>query len=91
MVQRPEARALTAKVRRYRVDDEKLYSSKFGYTDVAIDTKRGRFSMRAERVSGSPEWPMTAAERQEKFIDCTEADAMLTREYRKPFVVPAQV
>lgn len=70
MVQRPEARALTAKVRRYRVDDPKLYSSKFGYTDVAITTKRGRFSVRAERVSGSPQWPMSVAERREKFVDC---------------------
>ena len=70
MVQRPEARSLTAKVRRYRVDDTRLYSSKFGYTDVAIDTKRGRFSLRAERVSGSPEWPMTVKERKAKFMDC---------------------
>jgi 2-methylcitrate dehydratase PrpD len=70
MVQRPEARALTAKVRRYRVDDPKFYSSKFGYTDVAIATRRGRFSVRAERVSGSPQWPMTVAEREEKFVDC---------------------
>jgi len=70
MVQLPEARALTAKVRRYRVDDPKLQSSKFGYTDVAIKTGRGVFSMRAERVSGSPEWPMTVAERKEKFTDC---------------------
>jgi hypothetical protein len=28
---------------------------------------------------------------QEKFIDCSDADAMLTREYRKPFVVPTLV
>jgi len=28
---------------------------------------------------------------QEKFIDSSDADAMLTREYRKPFVVPTQV
>jgi len=70
MVQRPAARALTAKVRRYRVDDEKLYSSKFGYTDVAITTGRGRFSTRAVRVSGSPQWPMTPDERREKFTDC---------------------
>jgi 2-methylcitrate dehydratase PrpD len=70
MVQRPEARALTAKVRRYRVDDPKTYTSKFGYTDVAIATRRGRFTVRAERVSGSPEWPMSTAERKEKFTDC---------------------
>lgn len=28
---------------------------------------------------------------QEKFVDSSDADAMLTREYRKPFVVPAKV
>lgn len=28
---------------------------------------------------------------QEKFIDCSEADEMCTRQYRKPFVVPTQV
>ncbi|MGZ4988169.1 MAG: Gfo/Idh/MocA family oxidoreductase [Limisphaerales bacterium] len=28
---------------------------------------------------------------QEKFIDSSDADAMLTREYRKPFVVPTNV
>jgi hypothetical protein len=27
----------------------------------------------------------------EKFIDAPDADAMLTREYRKPFVVPTEV
>jgi 2-methylcitrate dehydratase PrpD len=70
MVQRPEARALMAKVRRYRVDDGNYYSSKHGYTDVAIKTARGEFSMRATKVSGSPEWPMSGPERIEKFTDC---------------------
>jgi predicted dehydrogenase len=28
---------------------------------------------------------------QEKFIECSDADAMLTREYRKPFLVPTLV
>ena len=53
------------------MNDDIIYSSKFGYTDVAITTKRGRFTVRAERVSGSPEWPMTAVEREEKFLDCS--------------------
>jgi len=69
MVQRPQARALMKKVRRYRVDDPKRYSSKFGYSDLAISTPRGRFTLRVEQVSGSPQWPMTEAERSEKFMD----------------------
>ncbi len=46
MVQRPQIRALIAKARRYRTEDSKVYTSKFGYTDVAISTRRGRFAMR---------------------------------------------
>jgi Oxidoreductase family, C-terminal alpha/beta domain len=29
--------------------------------------------------------------KNEKFVDDTEADRMLTREYRKPYVVPEKV
>jgi hypothetical protein len=41
-----------------------------GYNDVAIDTTRGRFEMRIDRVPGSPAWPMTPQDRVEKFMDC---------------------
>jgi 2-methylcitrate dehydratase PrpD len=70
MVQRPQIRALMPKIRRYRIEDDKVYSGVVGYTDVAIATKRGRFSMRVEHAPGSPEWPMTEVERVEKFLDC---------------------
>ena len=70
MVQRPEVRALMAKARRYRIEDSRVYSGITGYNHVAIDTRRGRFQMRVEKVPGSPAWPMTAQDRIEKFMDC---------------------
>jgi 2-methylcitrate dehydratase PrpD len=70
MVQRPEVRAMMAKSRRYRIEDSGVYSGVVGYNDVAIDTTRGRFEMRVDKVPGSPAWPMTAEERVEKFSDC---------------------
>jgi len=70
MVQRPQVRAMMAKTRRYRIEDTGVYSGVAGYNDVAIETVRGRFETRVEKVPGSPEWPLTAAERVEKFVDC---------------------
>ena len=70
MVQRPEIAAMMAKTRRYRIEDNVVYSGIVGYNDVAIETPRGRFAMRVERVPGSPAWPMTREDRIEKFIDC---------------------
>jgi len=70
MVQRPPIRELIKKVRRYRIASDKVYSGVVGYTDVAIDTARGRFEMRVERTPGSPAWPMTGQDRIEKFMDC---------------------
>jgi 2-methylcitrate dehydratase PrpD len=70
MVQRPEARAMMAKSRRYRIEDSGVFSGVVGYNDVAIDTTRGRFEMRIDRVPGSPAWPMTPQDRVEKFMDC---------------------
>lgn len=72
MVQRPQARALMRKVRRNPIADEKVYSgiSESGYTNVAVSTTRGRFEQHVDRVPGSPAWPMTDADRYEKFMDC---------------------
>ena len=70
MVQRREVRAMMAKSRRYRIEDKGVYSGIFGYNDVAIDTTRGRFQMRVDKVPGSPAAPMTPADRVEKFLDC---------------------
>ncbi|MBI3042656.1 MAG: MmgE/PrpD family protein [Betaproteobacteria bacterium] len=70
MVQRPAVRAMMAKTRRYRIEDRGVYSGVVGYNDVAIETRRGSFQKRVDRVPGSPAWPMTASDRVEKFLDC---------------------
>ncbi|MCC6533061.1 MAG: MmgE/PrpD family protein [Burkholderiales bacterium] len=70
MVNRPEIRALMAKVKRYRIPDSKMYTGAVGYNDVMVRTTRGEYRMREDRAPGSPAWPMSAAERDEKFLDC---------------------
>jgi 2-methylcitrate dehydratase PrpD len=70
MVQRPEVRSLLKKVRRYRIDDGKMYSGAVGYNDVMVRTTDGEYKRREDRAPGSPEWPMSEKERDEKFLDC---------------------
>lgn len=70
MVNRPDVRALLQKVRRYRIEDDKMYSGAVGYNDVLVRTTRGEFKARENRAPGSPAWPVTAAERDAKFLDC---------------------
>jgi len=70
MVQRSRVRELMRKVRRYPIADDKLYSGVVGYTDVTVQTPRGRFEIRVDRVPGSPAWPMTETDRAGKFMDC---------------------
>jgi len=70
MVQRPKVRELMKKVRRYPIADDKIYSGISGYTDIAVQTPRGRFQARVDRVPGSPAWPMTDQDRVDKFMDC---------------------
>jgi 2-methylcitrate dehydratase PrpD len=70
MVMRPEVRAFMPKVKRYRIEAKGTYSGVVGYTDLAIDTQRGKFTIREEHAPGSPEAPMTASDRVEKFMDC---------------------
>ena len=70
MVQRPQVRALMAKVKRLHVDDGKVYSGTTGYNDLTVKTTRGELKMHIDKTPGSPAWPMSAAERDEKFIDC---------------------
>jgi len=69
MVQRAAIRSLMAKVKRYRIEDEKVYGLN-AYTDIEIDTARGNFKMHVEHTPGSPQWPMTESDRAEKFVDC---------------------
>lgn len=70
-VTRPAVREIMAKVQRYRVADDKVYSGTIGYTDIEIVTKQGSFSQRVDRGPGSPAWPMSLAEHKEKFLDCS--------------------
>jgi 2-methylcitrate dehydratase PrpD len=71
MVQRPFIRDLMRKVKRYRIEDPKVYSGLIGYTDIAIDTVRGRFETRVERTPGSPAWPISRENLVAKFLDCS--------------------
>lgn len=68
MVQRPAARAIMKKVRRVHIPDDKIYSGIGGYNKVAVTTKRGIYEAKESRVPGSPEWPMSDADRDEKFL-----------------------
>ncbi len=70
MVERPAIRTLMKKVKRYRIEAKGTYSGVVGYSDVMIATKRGRHTLRVDHAPGSPEWPMTEADRDEKFLDC---------------------
>jgi len=70
MVQRPEIRAFMPRIERFYIPDSKTYSGITGYNDIEIVTTRGTFRLHIDRVPGSPAWPMTPADRAEKFLDC---------------------
>ncbi|MDA0656682.1 MAG: MmgE/PrpD family protein [Proteobacteria bacterium] len=70
MVQRPAARKIMQRVRRIHIPDEKFYSGIAGYNDISVTTRSGRFEVREDRVPGSRAWPMSDAERDDKFKDC---------------------
>jgi len=70
-VRRPTVQALMKKVRRFPMPGEGSFSGVFGYTDVEIRAGGKTHRMRVERTPGSPEAPMTPADRLEKFIGCT--------------------
>lgn len=69
-VMRPAVRALMAKVRRYQVPAEGVFSGVVGFTDLVIRTKSSTHEMRIDRVPGSPAWPPSDADRRAKFLDC---------------------
>lgn len=70
MVQRRALRAFMKKVRRYRIPDDKVYSGIAGFLDIGLDTTRGAFALRVDRVPGSPAWPLSEEDRTAKFMDC---------------------
>jgi len=69
MVQRPKVRDVMKKVHRVRIEAAGLFSGVVGYTDLTVTTSKRQFQKRVDRVPGSPEWPMTKADRSEKFLD----------------------
>ena len=70
MVKRPEVRKLMQKVKRYRIDIPGTFSGTIGFNDITIKTKRGEFRTQIDRTPGSPAWPISAADHDEKFLDC---------------------
>jgi 2-methylcitrate dehydratase PrpD len=71
MVARPAVRALMKRIRRMRVQDTKTYSGTVGYTDLELQTTRGRFQRRIDKAPGAREWPVSAEDRRQKFLDCS--------------------
>jgi 2-methylcitrate dehydratase PrpD len=69
-VNRPEIRRLMQKVRRYRIEDTRTFAGTVGYNDLTIRTTRGEFKMHVDKTPGSPVWPVSEEERDEKFLDC---------------------
>jgi 2-methylcitrate dehydratase PrpD len=69
-VNRPAIRTLMPKVRRFPMPGEGSFSGVVGYTDVAITTDRGTIETRVAHTPGSPQAPMTADDRHEKFLSC---------------------
>lgn len=70
MVQRPAVREMMKRVRRRRIPDERIYSGTVGYTDVEIESRRGRWQRRVTNAPGSAQWPINGKERRDKFLDC---------------------
>ena len=71
MVQRPAARELIKKVSRHTIDDGRLHGLD-STTDVEVVTARGSFKLHVEHTPGSIDWPMTDADRRDKFLGCAE-------------------
>jgi hypothetical protein len=63
-------RKLMPNVKRYRIQDDKMYTGAVGYNDILIKTRTNEYRLREERAPGSPQWPVSAEERDEKFLDC---------------------
>jgi 2-methylcitrate dehydratase PrpD len=72
MVSRPAIRDLMKKVKREKIPDTKIYSGISGYTDLTVKTTRGIFQLRIEDVPGSIQWPLSAVDKENKFIDCAQ-------------------
>jgi len=67
---RPEVVNLMRRVKPYAIPDRGVFSGISGYNDLSVETTRGVFKTRIDRVPGSEEWPLTDEERRQKFIGC---------------------
>lgn len=72
MVQRPEVRKLMPNVKRYRIESDKMFTGAVGFNEIYIKTKNNEYRLREDRAPGSPQWPVLAEERDEKFTDCAQ-------------------
>lgn len=61
------------KIKRYAVEDDRIYSGTVGYTDLTVRTRSGEFRTRIDRGPGSPKWPIPPREHEEKFLDCARS------------------
>lgn len=88
-VLRPQAQALSAQVSRFTIAREGVFSGLSGFTDIVVHTAKGRYELREERTPGSPDWPLSAQERNDKFLDC--AALVMPHERAKKLLASAKV
>lgn len=71
-VARSDVRDMMARVERFAMPGEGSFSGVHGWTDVEIVTQSGRFETTVRATPGSPDAPMTEADRRDKFFGCVE-------------------
>jgi len=69
-VRQPDLQALQKKVTRFDLPHAQVFNGLTGYNDIVVDTVRGRFEYHIDRTPGSPQWPLTDAEQNQKFMAC---------------------
>lgn len=69
-VMRPAVRALMAKVSAYEIPAQGVFNGLTGYNDIEVETASGRHSLHITRTPGSPDWPVSGAALEEKFLSC---------------------
>lgn len=87
-VTRTSVRELASRVKRFTIESEGVFSGLAGHTDIIVHTKRGRFTLREDRTPGSPDWPLTSQERNDKFLDC--ASVVMTADRAKSLLAAAR-
>jgi 2-methylcitrate dehydratase PrpD len=85
-VLRPAVRRLMERVTRFRIPSDAKFNGLTGWTELVLETSRGRIERRIDRTPGSPEWALSPAEEAAKFLGCAtralppeEAESLLHR------------